>query len=213
MKKLSNSLLLMILTSAFLTFSCGDDEAPKKQFTVEGEAYALAKGHSALLGEGEDDDGNDIYGHIVVLTSEGLNMSEGGGIQFEGSGDLILFLLIGSEDDISEGTYEFGDEEKAGIFGEFIVYTGYTRTEGVAQYDRVFVATEGTIKVSKSGGKHTFKINITKFETEDEEGDEVTGEGSIKGYFRGELDDITPDNTPARKLNNIKSPFAETFNF
>ena len=209
MRKLTNS-LLMLLTSAFLMFACGGDDAdPKKQFTVEGESYALKNGYFSLLGSGEDDDGNEIFGHYVLLTGGDLEVDGG---EFDGEGDMMQFMLIGSDEDIAEGTYEFGDDEEAGVFGQFIAYTDYKGASG--SYDRIFGAAEGTIKVSKSGDKYTFKVNITEFITLDEEGHEVEGDGSIKGYFKGELEDVTPEEEePVRKPKNFKSPFAQGFNF
>jgi len=213
MKKLSNSLLLMLLASAFLMFACGgDDERPKNQFSAEGDSYKLSKSYSVLADQIEDEDGNDIYIHYVYLVGDGLDVDvEGGNIELSGEGNILAFGLISSDDDLAEGTYEFGGGAEAGVVGESLIYSDYNPNSG--EYDRIFGAIEGTIKVSKSGGKTTFKINVTEFATLDEEGDEVEGEGSLKGYFNGKVTVIEFEEEPARKSKNFNNPFTKGFNF
>ena len=71
---------------------------------------------------------------------------------------------------------------------------------------------EGAIKVSKSGDKYTFKINITEFVAEDEKGDPIDVEVSLKGYFKGELEFISNDEA-LRKPKESKNPLKEVLSF
>lgn len=213
MKKLSSSLLLMFVTSAFLMFACGDDEDPKKnQFTVEGESYELSQGFTFLSEEDEDEDGNPIFVHVVYLTGKDLEISDDDGIVLTGNDDIFAFALVSPSDEIEEDTYEIDDDEVAGTIPQVLIYTDYEAHEGGSPtYDGIFGGTDGTIKISKSGDKYTFEINITEFQTVDEEGATVDGEGSIKGYFRGELEVF--ENDALRKPKDSKNPLTDILNF
>lgn len=194
-------------------FSCGDgdDEAPKNQFTVEGESYELSHGFTYQSEAGVDDDGNEIYAHVVYLTGEDINVNDG--VVVEGNDDIVAFSLVSSsEDNIEEGTYEFKDDEVAGTIGQLLIYTDYKDPDDQPlSYDRIFGGAKGTIKVSKSGDKYTFNISIEEFITQNEEGDTEDGEGSIKGYFKGELEEISND-APSRKAEDFKNPLSDMFN-
>lgn len=200
MKKLTNSLIIL-LTASFIMFSCGDDESPKKQFSAMGESYKLTKGSYILIGEDEDDDGNTIFQHFVYLTSGDIAVD--GGVQ--GNGNLFAFAIVSDEDDIAEGTYEFGNGDEAGEFTEVMIYANINQEEET--YERIFGGNvEGTIKVSKSGGKHTFRINFNEYQTAVPAGSTQDGEGSLKGYFSGKLTVVEGDSESLRKAS-VKNPF------
>lgn len=217
MRKVTNS-LVVLLAFAFIMFSCGDDEGPKKQFSVEGKSYELTHGYRVLIAAGEDADGNDIYTHAVYLTGKDLELSVDDGLKATGNDDILAFALVSSsEDEIKPGTYEFTTTVKAGVIAQLLAYTDYGLVGNTQSFDRVFGGTaaagaRGTIKVSKSGDKYTFRFNITTYLTE--EGDEtVEGEGSFKAYFSGKLELLEASSTPARKSEDRDKSFSDLLNF
>lgn len=199
MKKFSKTSVafLSALILMFGVISCGDDDsAPSNRITVDDESYKFSNGY-ILTNSYTNEDGDEGYEHTVYLTGDGLTIDLDD-VEFDGSGNLTVFYLLSTDEDIEEGTYSLEAEDDAdfGDASTFVLVTDYNGST----YDDVFSAVEGEIEVSRSGDKYAFKFDFDEYEIYDDEA-YVEGEGSITGRFSGELEVITVDDS-SRKTNS-----------
>ena len=205
---LTSFLVLTVCVAITFLSSCSDDEKkPKNQFKVNGKSYALSNGYidSELnIGDGS--------AHYVIFTGKDLEVDEDGLISGE---DHFFILQIGSTepDELAKDTYDIDIEVyEFGNVPEFFVAANYHFVSdgdgGFNEaYDEAFYPNEGTVKVSKSGSKYTFTVKVTDFVYEDENGDQDDGEGDLRAYFSGSLDNVSLFSEEGRAPAKVRTLF------
>lgn len=182
--------LIACLSAAVALSSCDDDddEAPKNQFSVDGESYSLQNGYHVVTEEGVDDNGDEAYTHVVYLTDADLEWEEDDGELFtDGEGSLVGLEFVLDSDELEEGEYDLDlSNYEVGNVTYLDAATEYSAIDGVVDYDKFFRCTDGTVTISKSDNGFIFEVTNTS--VEDEDGDEVDGE--LKVYFKGELEEL-----------------------
>lgn len=181
--------LIACLSAAVALSSCDDDdEAPKNQFSVDGESYSLQNGYHVVTEEGVDDNGDEAYTHVVYLTDADLEWEEDDGELFtDGEGSLVGLEFVLDSDELEEGEYDLDlSNYEVGNVTYLDAATEYSAIDGVVDYDKFFRCMDGTVTISKSDNGFIFEVTNTS--VEDEDGDEVDGE--LKVYFKGELEEL-----------------------
>lgn len=215
--KLSKAVVLFVGLSLVL-LSCGDDKdsKPKNRVKVDGKSFDFKRGYivSEQITEGETVLGS---AHWVYLTGGDLEVADN--LVMTGEGP-FLAMYIGSTDDVEliEGTYDMEYQEYD--FGNVIFFDLYENfslsLDGetvVDNYDAWYSGdTEGDVKITRSGDKYTIKVGLDEYyflgSSETEAEDQVSEE--VTGYFNGELEALTVEESPAkmssalRKLRRVK---------
>ncbi|MFN8333975.1 MAG: hypothetical protein U0U09_02555 [Cyclobacteriaceae bacterium] len=215
--KLSKAVVLFVGLSLVL-LSCGDDKEskPKNRVKVDGKSFDFKRGYivSEQITEGEAVLGS---AHWVYLTGGDLEIADN--LVMTGEGP-FLAMYIGSTDDVEliEGTYDMEYQEYD--FGNVIFFDLYENfslsLDGetvVDNYDAWYSGdTEGDVKISRSGDKYTIKVGLDEYyflgDSETEAEEQVSEE--VTGYFNGELETLTVEESPAkmssalRKLRRVK---------
>jgi hypothetical protein len=214
-------LLLLFLGLSLALLSCKDDEVKKKlknQIKVDGKTFDFTRGY-IVSEQITDEDGVTVLGsaHSVYLTGGTLEMEDNLVITGEGP---FLAMYIGADDDndLIAGEYDMDfDEYDFGNVIYFDLYENFSLGlvgESVVElYDAWYSGdTDGSITVGRSGDKHTFKVNLEEYyflgssDVEDEE----NVKEDVTGYFSGELEELTVDETPLRTSSKLRK--AKRFN-
>jgi hypothetical protein len=165
----------ILLSAAFCIalLSCSDDDDKKNdnKFTVEGVTVPIMEGLSSVY-QTEDSDGNAVYDWHIAL--QGDDRKTSGEVEFS------LYHDEGSS--LTAGTYSFDSEVNTNMdaftFRGVHAFTYITETDEEIVYEQA--AKSGTIKVEKSGETYTFTVDVVL------EGS--AGDISIKGYYKGALE-------------------------
>lgn len=193
-------LFLFALVVTFGLLSCSDDDGPKEQFSIDGSSFSLKRGYRV---SGETDDGQFV--HLIALAGGDLEISDGP--EIEGRGDVLQVVILSESSELEEGEYDINDTYSPGDVeeaGHVMVWTDYRLTNDGASvsFDDQYLATDGKIKVKRSGSTYTITIEATETLNDSEE--EI--DENLKAYYKGSLQEIEVDET-SRAPETRNNPF------
>lgn len=176
---LSRRLLSIACVALIFVFavSCSKDDAVAKRIKIDGTSYSLAHGYISDNGSAEDDNGDVAKRYTVILTSKDLTVTANG--QPDGTGDYIYVNFFStSNTELAAGTYTIDYlDYLTGTVTDSELGVNFSAANGTTDAD--FYISEGTVKVSKSGSKYTFKFTGKVVNTDTEE--EVSFSASFEG--------------------------------
>jgi len=181
MKKTRRVAALVIIAAAVLSLSsCGWVIAIFNHMNIEGEFYSLDELVVEYLGS--DGMGNHLFD--VLLLSEDLDYSEISGIT--GNGDGLGFILVGDDNELSEGDYRYDSASyAAGTFFDAGAVTGFVRssTGELIDVDQSIWIDAGNVWIRETLlGEYVIEFELDGV-------DEETGARvDVDGRFRGEID-------------------------
>ena len=180
MRKTFNYLfVLTALLSLSLLSSCSDDDALPKKITIDGEKFSLSHGYIQGVGSGLDDNDDLVSLYMIVLSTEGLTVVDGGPV---GSGAYIMMRLVSPTSiSLANGTYQISNGESF-LKQTAISFAAKNFNADVPESGDEYDALSGTIKISRSGSTYKITFNVIM---EDEEENEV----EVKGSYEGKLPD------------------------
>lgn len=169
-------LVLASVGSLLLLSSCSkDDDKIPNVLVIDGTSYPLSKGFITGYGVEEDENNNRGSVYEVLLSSSGINYSDG---DFSGSGQVLYLVLFSrSTIELESGTYDVSDAFLEGKVIESLVFNGNITTSSGTLY---FI-TGGRLTLSKSGDTWTFRFD---FNGRTDSGANVTITGSYSGTLQ-----------------------------
>ncbi|HYG19586.1 MAG TPA: hypothetical protein VD816_11690 [Ohtaekwangia sp.] len=163
-KKISRLFLCLGLAMAFVACKDDDDKKASNQFTFEGDKFVLQEAWYDI-DEEFDEDENPVFEYEIYL--EGTDGTKVSGVWFD--------LFSSQDEDLPAGTYTFdGDYTQNNL--TFNYAGGFFYDTDTQEEEDFGSVTGGTVKVTKSGDKHTFTFDLT-----------MEGGKKLAGSFSGEL--------------------------
>lgn len=133
----------------------------KNTVTIAGETYELGQ---AIVEDWGENTGSDQSGYDIDLYLLGPEIDM---VEQTGSGAGIYLDLNSTEETLSAGTYEYGDERTSNTLYDAEVFVGDL---GEDEPDVEFEAEAGSVEIKVNGDTYTIDFTLS-----DEEGTEVNG--------------------------------------
>ena len=183
---LALSALLMVILSA-----CSDDDSNKneKYFTLDEVKRPLSE---AILYYGAEPLGESTnYLNRLLLINNGFEvvMTDGGGTEIDGVGDVVLLEMICSSQKLEGGTYTFTNDESVSqhdFIGGKVHLDFDSDSEGAEGYE----FTAGTYAVTQKGT--TYKVMLEGVIDADLNQDGIYEDVNVKLRYEGKIH-LAPD--------------------